>query len=379
MKRFDEVKAFLDTFLDSGLPGFDCLVYHKGQCVLRHSNGYANWETKESFRGNERYNIYSCSKPITATAALMLYERGLLELDAPLAKYIPEFAEMHVSQTTDQGGSTDGVNLSFDKNAQRGSLRKAKNPITIRQLFCMKAGFSYDMESPSLRLAQQETQGRCPTVETIKYLAKEPLVYEPGETFFYSLAHDVLAAVVEVVSGQRFGEFVKENIFDPLGMKDSTFCLPDAQLDTVAEQYELDPETRVCRNIGKQIRFYKLGSEYESGGAGCVSTTEDYVRFLEGLRCGKLLKQETIDLMTTPHTVSEGYVSDDYCYGLGVRCPKPGSDVTDFGWGGYAGAYLAIDREHEYSLYYSQHTVGIPNDRYEVLTKKIRQVIRDHS
>ena len=375
MKNFDSVRDFLDTFLETGLPGFDCVIYHEGQCVLRHWNGYSNLEEKLPMQGNELYNIYSCSKPITVTAVLMLLERGLIRLEDKLADYIPEFSEMYIVDSEVQAGSTDGINLSFEEKVQTGALRKAKNPITIRHLLSMKAGFSYDTDSPALQLARQETGGRCPTLETIQYLAKEPLRYEPGEGYGYSLAHDVLAAVIEVITGKRFGQFVKENIFDPLGMTRTTFLLPDSRLDEITEQYHYDPETKTFRNVGKAIEYYKFGSEYESGGAGCISTVDDYIKFLEALRSGKLLKQETLDLLTTPQVTEEQYPNPLYSYGLGMRCPKPGSPMTDFGWGGHAGAYLTMDRKYHFSFFYVQHAVGAPNNRSNQITWKIKEVL----
>jgi len=375
MKNFDSVREFLDTFLETGLPGFDCVIYHEGKCVLRHWNGYSSLEEKIPMQGNELYNIYSCSKPITVTAALMLYERGLLKLEDKLCDYIPEFSEMYIVDTKAEAGSTDGINLTFEEKVQTGALRKAKNPITIRHLLSMKAGFSYDTGSPAILQAKKDTDGRCPTLETIKYLAKEPLRYEPGEGYGYSLAHDVLAAVIEVITGKRFGQFVKENIFDPLGMKDTTFLLPDSRLDEITEQYHYDPETKTFRNVGKAIEYYKFGTEYESGGAGCISTADDYIKFLEALRSGKLLKPETLDLLTTPQVTEEQYPNPLYSYGLGMRCPKAGSPVTDFGWGGHAGAYLTMDRKYNFSFFYVQHAVGAPNNRSNLITGKIKEVL----
>ena len=375
MKNFDPVREFLDTFLEEGLPGFDCVVYHDGKCVMRHMGGYANVEEKIPMQGNELYNIYSCSKPITVTATLMLYERGLLKLEDKLSDFIPEFAEMCVMDAKMEAGSTDGIDLSFSDPVSTGVLRKAKNPITIYHLLTMKAGLSYDIDSPSIQLAKKETGGRCPTLETIKYLAREPLRYEPGEGYGYSLAHDVLAAVIEVVTGMRFGQFVKENIFDPLGMERTTFLLPDSRLEEVTEQYHYDPQAKIFRNVGKAVEHFKFGTEYESGGAGCISTVDDYIKFLEGLRTGKLLKPETLDLLTTPQVTEEQYPNPLYSYGLGMRCPKAGSPMSDFGWGGHAGAYLTVDRKNKFSFFYAQHAVATPNKRSNLITVKIKEVL----
>ena len=219
---------------------------------------YADLENKIKVNGKERYNIYSCSKVITCTAALKLYEKGLFSLEDRLSKYMPEFEEMNV--------------------ISESGIKKAEKPILIKHLFEMTAGFSYKCSSPELKRVYAETEGRCPTREVMKYLAKEPLLFEPGDRWEYSLCHDVLAAFIEVISGEKFEKYVQKNIFEPLGMKDSTFMLPESELDTLAEQYRI--ENGENRNIGKEIFIYKLGSEYASGGAGCI---EDFVTLFNRL------------------------------------------------------------------------------------------------
>ena len=148
-------------------------------------------------------------------------------------------------------------------------------------------------------------------------------------------------------------------------MDNSTFSLPAHELDTLAAQYlYADGEYRNC---GKHIQFYKLGSEYDSGGAGCISTVDDYMKFLEAIRVGDvILKKETIDLMATDRLTESQRPKGDlgwlknYGYGLGVRCYREGNDYCDFGWNGAAGAHMAIDRENEITIYYSQHVLGSP-------------------
>lgn len=340
---FENTKKFCDSFLDLGLPGFDLAVYKDGECILRHIGGYSDLENKIPMNGKERYNIYSCSKVITCVAAMQLWEKGLFSLDDKLSDYMPEFAEMTVK--TEDGG-----------------VKKAENPIYIKNLFEMTAGFSYNGLSENMMRARSETDGRCPTRETMKYLAKDPLLFEPGARWEYSLAHDVIAALVEVVSGEKFEDYVKKNIFDPLGMKDSSFMIPDEELDTVCQQYRF--EDGVAKNIGKRIS-YKYGTEYASGGAGCISTVDDYMKFLEALRVGDvILKKETIDLMTTDRLNEQQkktfWNASTHGYGLGIRCPNGNEKRPDFGWGGAASAWLAVDRVNNISLYFGTHMLSSP-------------------
>jgi CubicO group peptidase (beta-lactamase class C family) len=339
---FEKTKAFCDSFLDLGVPGFDFAVYQDGKCILRHMNGYSDLENKVKMTGDERYNIYSCSKVITCVAAMQLWEKGLFSLEDKLSDYMPEFNGMTVK--TENG------------------IQKAEHPILIRHLFEMTAGFSYHCRSPHIITAISETDGRCPTRETMKYLAKEPLLFEPGDRWEYSLCHDVLAALVEIISGEKFETYVKKNIFDIAGMSRSSFMLPEEELNTIAEQYRFENGRAV--NVGKNIVSYKLGSEYASGGAGGISTVDDYIKFLEALRTHKLLKSETLKLMMTDRLTEwqkrTYWTQATHGYGLGVRCPKGDKQYTDFGWGGAACAYLAVDVENKISLYFGAHLLSSP-------------------
>ncbi len=339
---FERTKAFCDSFLQLGVPGFDLAVYQDGKCILRYMNGYSDVENKVKMNGNERYNIYSCSKVFTCVAALQLWEKGLFDLEDELSVYMPEFKEMTV-RTEDE-------------------IKKAEKPILIRHLFEMTAGFSYNCDSPQIKKAFDDTNGKCPTREIVRCLAKEPLLFEPGDRWEYSLCHDVLAALVEVISGEKFELYVKKNIFDAVGMMHSTFMLPEEEMDTIAEQYRFEDGRAV--NIGKSIAPYKFGSEYASGGAGGISTVDDYIKFLEALRTHKLLKPETLKLMTTSRLTESQERSfwrrETHGYGLGVRCPRGNEKYIDFGWGGAASGFPAVDIENKISLYFGAHLLSSP-------------------
>lgn len=347
MKDFTELAQYLDALPSlGGWPGNDCLIMLHGEPVFRHQSGFADLEAKAPMTGRERVNLYSCSKIATCTAALQLFEKGLYKLDDPLADYMPEFADMKVLE--------DGV------------ARPAKEPIRIWHLFTMTAGFSYDLNSPSLAAYRTENPA-CPTREFIRHLAADPLHFDPGTRWNYSLCHDVLAAFVEVLSGQLFADYTRDHIFAPLNMANTTFLMPDSALGTIAPQYRFNPDTKGPRPCGPAIQPYKAGAEYASGGAGCISTCDDYIKFLEALRIGDIvLKKETIDLMTTDRLTEQTRASawnPEYGYGLGVRCKSavlpdgPG----DFGWGGAAGSLSVIDRESGFTIMLVQHMLGAPD------------------
>ncbi len=338
---FENTKALCARFLEMGVPGFDLLVLRDGKEILRHMGGYVDLEKGIPVKGDELYDIYSLSKPLTVTAAMMLWEQGAFDLEDELSAYLPEYKEMCVQ--TEAG------------------LVKAERPILVRHLFTMTAGLSYNLTSPQLQKLKEDTGGRCATRDVARYLAREVLYSHPGTEYRYSLCHDVLAALVEVISGEKFEKYVKKNIFDPMGMTRSDFLLPMDEYDKVATRYHFTDGKPV---LADKVPRYRLGSEHASGGAGCVSTVEEYIRFAEGLRTYALLKKETLDLITKPWlNASEirTYPLNDYTYGLGMRMHKPNSPQADFGWGGAAGATLHVDIQNGISLYYGQHMTASPN------------------
>ncbi len=345
---FSELATFLDALPSrGGWPGNDILVMFEGEPVFRHQAGFADLEAGKPMTGKERVNLYSCSKIATCVAALQLFEKGLFKLDDLLADYMPEFADMKVREAD-------------------GKVHPAAGPIRIWHLFTMTAGFSYAVNSPALA-AYRQANPACPTREFIRALADDPLHFDPGARWNYSLCHDVLAAFVEVLSGQLFADYARDHIFAPLDMADTTFLMPDSGLGTIAPQYRWNPELKKPVFCGPTIQPYKFGSEYASGGAGCISTCEDYIKLLEALRVGDvILKKETIDLMTTDRLTEATrptFWNQVYGYGLGVRCksailPDGGGD---FGWGGAAGALAVIDREYGFTLMLVQHMLASPD------------------
>ena len=341
---FEQTKALCQHFLKVGIPGFDLIVYKDGKCVLRHMGGYADRENHIPMQGKEKYHIYSCSKPLTCVAAMQLWEQGKFSLEDDLAEYLPAFREMTVK--TDAG------------------ITKAKNPIKIHHLFGMTAGLNYNMQTPALQAYYEACNRRCPTVELVNELAKAPLEFEPGTGWRYSLCHDVLAALVEVLSGEKFENYVKAHIFDPLGMEHSDFLHPVEDWNGFALQYCYNTATGVFEPWW--TNDYRPGKEYASGGAGCVSTVEDYIKFLEALRVGDvILKKETVAMMAADRLTEQQrrmYTYDKFVngYGLGLRTPRLDPTWTDFGWGGAAGAYASVDPVNNVTFYYAQHVLSSP-------------------
>ena len=358
--EFKRLDAYLQKIAGTLVPGVDCSVYYRHQPVYRGTYGYMDVESGRPMERDAMYHIYSASKLMTCVAALQLHEQGEFLMFQPLSDFIPEFRDMKVGRRLLNGAI---------------ELVPATRPIRIGDLFTMTGGLSYELQSPAILRMQQETNGRCPTVDTIRAIAGEPLLFEPGTRWQYSLCHDVLGALIEVISGMSFEDYLQENIFRPLGMRDTTFHLPEEKAHRMASQYTYLMNEH--RYVPKSGNDYVFGTEYESGGAGVISTVDDYMRFADTLcRMGtshdgvRILSENSVELMRTNH-LSEELLRDfnwihlqGYGYGLGVRTLMDSSRIGtlsldgEFGWSGAAGAYVIIDPENELTLYYAQQCLS---------------------
>lgn len=384
--NFIYLENFMRELSEKNVPGNSVAVYLGGKRVFDFSSGYASIEEKKPMTGSEYLNIYSCSKITTVTAALQLLEKGKITASDPLYYYIPEFRHMSVK--------TDG-----------GELVPAKNYINIRNLFTMTAGFSYDLSMPGFARARDLTGGRMDTVTVAKCIAADPLYYDPGEHWHYSIAHDILAAVVSVVSGKKFRDYVKENIFDPLGMDKSFYHATDEikagmceqyryvqgdEKDIVSAQKSVTADGGYIENAGKD-NPHILGEEYDSGGAGIITTVRDYAKlaaalanFGLGLTGERILAAGTVELLRT-NALDDKLLGDfdipyliGYGYGYGVRtlvnkalAGSTGS-VGEFGWGGAAGATMLVDPKYNLGVFYAHHMLNPREDYYQ---PRLRNVI----
>jgi CubicO group peptidase (beta-lactamase class C family) len=283
-------------------------------------------------------------------------EEGIIGLDDPVSKYLPEY-----------------------KNAfliKDGKPVPATRTMTIRHLFTMSAGLDYNKTAKPVQdvIAANPHTGN---VELVNAFIRSPLQFEPGDKFLYSLCHDVLAAVVEVASGMRFAEYLKKTIFDPLGMKDTSFRLKEEDKSRLAAQYYAEPEK--FYSIPQSCE-YQLTDHYESGGAGLYSTVEDYSLFADAMANGgvgitgkQILKPETIDLMRSEQLTKFAkdpefscWGGPGYGYGLGVRTMVDPSQcqhayVGEFGWDGAAGSFVLIDPTNNLSIFFATHVMAWPN------------------
>ena len=355
---FSEVKRLMDEAVaEHNVPCSDIAISYNGKIVYRYGNGTRDDKKSEPVKGDELYFLYSATKPITCTAALQLYEQGKIKLEDKVSDYIPEFADMWVK-------TSDGV-------------KKAQNPITLKNLFTMTSGLNYDLLSESIQ-KQKRMKPDSTTLEMVRAFAGEPLEFEPGEHFLCSLSHDVLAAVVELVSGMSYGEYLKKNIFDVCGMERTGFTLNDDIRNKMCSQYMWENQTS---NLIEKENPFILTPVYQSGGAGLISCVDDYIKFVTEMANGnRLLKAETIDLMRANQLGEQAYQDFQsskrgYTYGLGVRTDAFGRYAAkgEFGWDGAAGAYVMIDPDNHIGIFYATHI-----RRYgEYLYDKLHPAIRD--
>ena len=249
----------------------------------------------------------------------------------------------------------------------------------VRHLFTMSAGFDYSIVSRPVSELLKKTGGRATTREIVGAFTALPLGFRPGERFRYSLCHDVLAAVIEAASGKRFADFMRENIFAPLGMENTFFHLPMEEKEKrMAELWKYDGGK--MRLFGK-ANAYELTENYDSGGAGLISCAEDYALFADAMACGgvakngvRLLSEQSVRYMASdrlsgfvafPESFSS-VVGDGYSYGLGVRVLTDKSygakaPLGEFGWDGAAGSCFTADLENGIGIVFTEHLFCWPD------------------
>lgn len=372
---------------DKQIVGMNLLINKDGQELLYCQAGMADKEQGRYMSRNTIFRLYSMTKPVTAAAAMILMERGLLDLYEPVSSFLPAFGE---------------------KKGRRASSGAPDREIMVLDLLRMTSGLVYpDPETEAGKAAGlvfQEAMDRlytnqpmC-TGELCEKLAEGPLAFEPGNSWRYGTSADVLGAVVEVVSGKRFSEFLREEIFVPLEMRDTDFWVPEEKRNRLAAAYETQQSGK---NMGSMIPYtgnhlairndMAVPPEYESGGAGLVSTLDDYMKFaqmllgkgeLNGVR---ILKPETVryfengELMPIPQKEFDQWIGlDGFSYGNLMRvCKEPSragmlARKGEYGWDGWLGTYFANFPNEKMTILMGMQTKDTGTSS---LTRKVRNVI----
>lgn len=382
--NFEKLTEYMDSLGEKyGIHAADIKITKDHQPIYRHMAGYSDYEDKIPLSENNLFRLYSATKVITMTAVLQLLERGKLALYDEVRKYLPEFDHMLVA---------DHFEISFPTvwPTVRDKCHLAHNSIRIIDLMTMTAGLSYNTGAREFMEIKEASGNKASTREVVAQIAKMPLIYEPGTRWGYSLAHDVLAAVVEVVSGMRFSDYLNKNIFAPLGVKDFYFSCEGETKGRICALYRgVFGTDDIIPDDGSMSEGFKLTDQYESGGAGLIGTVNAYSNVIDALCNGgvsadgtRILNDETVELFTREYT--QGQMQKDfqttgkagYGYGLGVRVltdqNASRSPVGEFGWDGAAGAYALIDPYNHISIFYVQHVMGFPK-----VYSEIHPVIRD--
>ena len=368
-ERLERIGQVLNREIDQGkLPGAVVVVARKGRVAYFESFGFRDKAAGAPMTKDAVFEIYSMTKPLTSVAAMMLVEEGRLQLTDPVAKFLPEFANLQVSVPKLDPASGK---LTY-------SLVSADRAMTVQDLLRHTSGLVYGEFTSQAQVKEAyikevifkpgdgtyDVRDLTPADE-IARLAKVPLAHQPGTTWEYSLSTDVLGRVIEKVSGKRLGEFLEERVFKPLKMVDTGFYIPKSNMDRLAQPLPVDPTT------GTPVKLHDVSAPpaNDSGGAGGVSTAADYLRFAQMMLNGgwldeaQILSRTTVSLMSADHlgpqiarTMQPSELilgTQGYTFGLGFAVRQepgiaavPGSQ-GEYMWAGYAGTYFWIDPKEE--------------------------------
>ncbi|MCU0945571.1 MAG: beta-lactamase family protein [Rubritepida sp.] len=331
--------------------GAVALIARNGQIVHHQAYGHLDNARTRAMHTDAVFLLASMTKPITSVATMMLLEEGRLQLGEPITTWLPELRDLKVEVR--QGDRTEDVPLA--------------RPITVQDLLRHSAGFVYAGSSPSPRIRElyqqhdiEARRGPISGDEMLRALGTIPLAFQPGTTFFYSIATDVLGLLIERASGQRLDRLIEERITGPLGMRDTVWWLDPARRPRLAESIASDPQTAPSW-AAYRIEQNEAGRSYLKGGAGMIGTSTDYFRFAQMIANGgffegrRYLSESVVNFMLSNHMVGmagspAASTGPGYGFGLGfgVRLASgmgvaPGS-AGDAMWAGFWGTSFTIDR-----------------------------------
>tara|TARA_B100002019_G_scaffold289841_1_gene306297 strand:+ start:109 stop:1407 length:1299 start_codon:yes stop_codon:yes gene_type:complete len=361
-ERLDRVTDISRGYVEEGkLAGAITMINRGGKIVHFEVVGNRGADDPRPLEKDDLFRIYSMTKPITAVAAMQLYEQGEFYMDDPVSKFVPELANLTM----------------LDENGEQVA---AGEEVTMHQILTHTAGFSYGFINPQHPVDKMYNEANLweakDLTEWAERLAKLPLMHKPGEKWHYSVASDVTGLVVERISGMPFDQYLEENIFIPLGMEDTFFHVPEDKMDRFLPNQYWDRENNKLTNTpegegvvyeieGVAMRNYQKGSLF-SGGGGLVSTIMDYMRFCEMLRNGgtfngvRILSPKTIKFMTRNHLpsslsassggedpVAAAFPGVGFGLGFGVTMDpvltRTSGSTGNYFWGGAAGTVFWID------------------------------------
>jgi CubicO group peptidase (beta-lactamase class C family) len=372
-ERLARISDLTQRYVDEGkFAGVITMVARKGKIVHFEAVGNRGAEDPTPLRKDDLFRIYSMTKPITAAAAMQLYEQGLFHLNDPVSKYVPELKDLQVLN-------------------QAGELVPAATEMTMQQLLTHTTGLSYGFNPKGDPVDKLYVEAKLWAAKDLDEFAQKlgqlPLKFQPGAQWHYSVAVDVTGLVVQRISGQPFDQYLQEHIFAPLKMTDTSFAVPADKLDRFLPNHYLDPKTKALTQIkpgGTDAMQDYTNVTLFSGGGGLVSTTMDYMRFAEAMRNGgeldgvRILSPKTVNYMATNHLPASinsggngeqpalGTQLNGFGFGLGfglVTDPAAGGvmgSVGEFNWGGAAGTVFWIDPVEEVTVVGMIQLMGSP-------------------
>jgi CubicO group peptidase (beta-lactamase class C family) len=396
LARLDRVMT--ERYVTSGeLPGFQTLIWRKGE--LAHSNlvGMADIERGAKLREDSLYRIYSMSKPITAVALMMLVEEGKIGLDDDVHTHIPAWKKLGVYAT--------GMPTLLANVPPQFLTTPPKRPMKVVDLVTHTSGLTYgfmmrtavDQAYRKQKIADFQTPGGLDAM--IEDLAKLPLDFSPGDYWNYSISIDVMGYLVQKLSGQSFGEFLRTRLFEPLGMKDTAFHCPHDKIGRFTSCYQPKQGGGIKIQDDAQSSTYAEPPKLESGGGGLISSAHDYLRFCRMLLNGgtldgvQILSPKTVemfslnllpdgklltDMTAGPGIFSEaGYGGVGFSIGCGVnmdlsRSRLPGSQ-GEFFWGGAAATAFWIDPKEDLTVVFMTQVMG--SDARLTLRRDLRTLV----
>ena len=385
---FKKLSHEFQSYIDNNVTGsILCAIYHQDKLVYCDKFGWKDKGNQIPITFDDIFRIYSMTKPITCLAALILHEQGKFDLDDPLDKFLPEFENPKVLK-------------SYDEKSRETELEEITSPITIRQLFTHTSGLSYGDDPNELPVDKLYGYEFCftgnnrlktklemfpimpPLDEFSKRLAVLPLVFAPGDHWWYAFSHEILGYLIEVISEKKLDVFLKEHIFDKLDMKDTDFYVPKEKWGRLTKVYTKNQDDELIEVEGPIYEGFKHKIQYLSGGGGLVSTLEDYLKFcLMMLNGGQyndihIVTEESIKLMTSnqlpnnktfldmqyieyedPESIKR---TEGYGFGLGVQVKiaenMSRSGIGGYGWGGAFNTLFEIDpTNHLISIVLTQY------------------------
>lgn len=376
------IDNLINKYISAGeIAGASLLLIKDGEEKYRRVYGEQDKENHVLMQRDTIFHLYSMSKPVTAVAVLKLFERGDLDVRDAVCKYLPMFKNSRV--WTEEG------DIPADRD------------FTIWDCLNMNVGYPYPwpehesgrkMAELFRKLIQKRIDGEvADTMDYMRGISEIPMVFHPGEHWMYGVSADILGAVVEAVSGKKFGQFLKEEIFEPLGMKDTGFFVPEEKWHRFAVAYDWNEEKKTLVPLaGSHLgEYYKEDVAFESGGAGLVSTIDDYAKFARMLlnkgqyRGTRILGEKTVELMMENHLTPEQRKDFNWDstigYGYGCLTRKlenrgiagTNGSVGEYGWDGWTGNYFTISpADNMVLLFFIQRC----NIGFGELTRKVRAV-----